>query len=162
MLSPTIVSHKEGFQQPTLAQCCAAIKRQIYLYIFKNKFSTTRGSRFPPLSMVSQTHDYIFRNAHLTVWHVDRSASKTADPIPAEIIMMTSSNGNILRVTGHFCGEVTGEFVSQRTVTRSFDIFLDLCLNKRLIKQSRCRWFETPSRSLWHPCNAQHGKHHGY
>ena len=44
---------------------------------------------------------------------------------------------------------VTGEFPSQRPVTRSFDVFFDLRLNKRLSKQSRRRWFETPSRSLW-------------
>ena len=31
---------------------------------------------------------------------------------------------------------VTGEFPSQKPVTRSFDIFFDLCLNKRLSKQS--------------------------
>ena len=31
---------------------------------------------------------------------------------------------------------VTGEFPSQRTVTRRFDVFFDLCLNKRLSKQS--------------------------
>ena len=31
--------------------------------------------------------------------------------------------------------------------------FFDLRLNKRLRKQSRRRWFETPSRSLWHHCN---------
>ena len=30
---------------------------------------------------------------------------------------------------------VTGEFPSQRPVTRSFDVFFDLCLNKRLSKQ---------------------------
>ena len=45
---------------------------------------------------------------------------------------------------------VTGEFPSQRPVTRSFDVFFDLRRNKRLGKQSRSRWFETPSRSLWH------------
>ena len=40
---------------------------------------------------------------------------------------------------------VTGEFPSQRLVTRCFD----LRLNKRLSKQL-CGWrFETPSRSLW-------------
>ena len=41
---------------------------------------------------------------------------------------MTSSNGNIFRVTGHLCGEFTvyGEFPAQRTVTRSFDVFFDL------------------------------------
>ena len=48
---------------------------------------------------------------------------------------------------------ITGGFLSQRQVTRSFDIFFDLRLNKRLNKQSRRRWFETPSRSLWHDYN---------
>ena len=40
--------------------------------------------------------------------------------------MMTSSNGNIFRVTGPLCGEFTGpgEFPTQRPVTRSFDVFL--------------------------------------
>ena len=49
--------------------------------------------------------------------------------------MMTSSNGNIFRVTGPLCGEFTGpgEFPTQRPVTRSFDVFFDLRLNKRLI-----------------------------
>ena len=32
---------------------------------------------------------------------------------------------------------VTGVFPSQRSVTWSFDVFFDLCLNKRLSKQSR-------------------------
>ena len=40
-----------------------------------------------------------------------------------------------------------------RPVTRGFDVFFDLRLNKRLSKQSRRRWFETPSRSLWRHCN---------
>ena len=48
---------------------------------------------------------------------------------------------------------VTGEFLTQRPMARSFDVFFDLCLNKRLSKQSRCWWFETPSRSLWRHCN---------
>ena len=45
---------------------------------------------------------------------------------------------------------VTGGVSSQRTVTRSLDVFFDLRLNKRLSKQPRRWWFETPSRSLWH------------
>ena len=48
---------------------------------------------------------------------------------------------------------VTGEFPSQRSVTRSFDVFFDLRLNKRLNKQPRRRWFETPSRPLWRHSN---------
>ena len=67
--------------------------------------------------------------------------------------IMASSNGNIFRVTGPLCGEFTGEFTSQRPVTRRFDVFVDLCLNKRLSKQSWGWWFQTPSRSLWRHCN---------
>ena len=56
--------------------------------------------------------------------------------------MMTPSNGNIFRVTGHLCGE----FPAQRPVTWSFDVFFDLRLNKRLSKQSWGWWFETLPR----------------
>ena len=48
---------------------------------------------------------------------------------------------------------VTGGFPLQRPVTWSFDDYFDLRLNKRLCKQSRRRWFETPSGSLWRHCN---------
>ena len=50
---------------------------------------------------------------------------------------------------------VPGEFPTQRPVTRSFDVFFDLRLNKRLSKQSWGWWFETPSSSLWRHCNVQ-------
>ena len=49
----------------------------------------------------------------------------------------------------------TGEFPYQRPVTRSFNVFLDLRLNKRLNKQSWCQWFETPSCSLWRHRNVE-------
>ena len=58
---------------------------------------------------------------------------------------MMSSNGTIFRVIG----PLWGEFPAQRAVTRSFDVSLDLRLNKRLRKQSWDWWFETPSRWLW-------------
>ena len=48
----------------------------------------------------------------------------------------------------------TGEFPAQRPMTRSFDVFLELHLNKRLSKQWWGWWFETPSRQSWHRCNA--------
>ena len=48
---------------------------------------------------------------------------------------------------------VTGEFPAQRPVTRGFDIFFDLRLNKRLSKQLWGWWFDTPSRPLWRHCN---------
>ena len=48
---------------------------------------------------------------------------------------------------------VTDEFPAQWPVTRSFDVFFDLRLNKRLSKQLRGRRFETPSCPLWRHCN---------
>ena len=52
---------------------------------------------------------------------------------------------------------VTVGFPSQRQETRRFDIFFD-----RLSKQSRRRWFETPSRPLWRYCPAMFHKYSGY
>ena len=49
--------------------------------------------------------------------------------------MTTSSNGDSFRVTVHFCGEFTDPRWIPRThrpVTRSFDVFFDLRLSKRL------------------------------
>ena len=68
-----------------------------------------------------------------------------------QIIIMTSSNGNIFRITA-LCEEnppVTGGFPPQRPVTGSFDVFFDLSVNKLLIKHSRRWWFETQLRSSW-------------
>ena len=70
--------------------------------------------------------------------------------------MMTSSNGNIFRVTGNLCGECTGHRWIPRTKTsdaQSFDVFFDLRMNKRLSKQWWGWWFETPSRPLWRQSN---------
>ena len=47
----------------------------------------------------------------------------------------------------------TGEFPSQRPMTRSFGVFFDLRLNRRLSKQSWGWWFEMPPHSLWRHCN---------
>ena len=62
---------------------------------------------------------------------------------------MTSSNWNIFRVTGHLNSPVSGEFPAQRPVTRSFDVFLDVRIIKRLSKHSWGWWFETLSHPLW-------------
>ena len=48
---------------------------------------------------------------------------------------------------------VTYELPTQRPVPRSFNIFVDLRLNKRLSKQWLYWWFETPSRPLWRHYN---------
>ena len=71
--------------------------------------------------------------------------------------MMTSSNGNIFRLTVPLCREFPGhQWIPQRLVMRSFDVFFDLCLNIRLGKQLCGWWFETSSRSLWRQCNGRY------
>ena len=72
--------------------------------------------------------------------------------------IMTSSNGNIFRVTGPLGDEFTGpgEFPTQRPVTRSFYVFFELRLNKRLSKQPWGWWFKTLSWSLWRQCNGNY------
>ena len=70
--------------------------------------------------------------------------------------MMTSSNGNIFRVTGPLCGEFTGHWwiPHHKGQGRGALMFSLLCAwTKRLSKQSRRWWFETRSHSLWRHCN---------
>ena len=92
---------------------------------------------------------------HMYIMYIRSPAlGKSGQPSTAAHLtpfMMTSSNGNIFRVTGPLCGEFTGpgEFPAQRPVTRSFDVFFHLRLNKRLSKQPWGWWFETPGLSLW-------------
>ena len=64
--------------------------------------------------------------------------------------IMTPSNGNIFRVTGHLCGEFTRHrwIPHTKAVARSFDVFFDLRLIKWLSKQSRGWKFDTPYRPL--------------
>ena len=76
--------------------------------------------------------------------------------LPQEyVVMVTWSNKNIFQVTGPLCGNspVTVEFLSQRPVMRSFDVFFDLQLNKGWSKQSWLQRSETPLCSLWCHCN---------
>ena len=67
-----------------------------------------------------------------------------ASPQPP-VTMKTSSNGNTSALLAFCEGNppVTGGIPSQRPVSRS----LDDCI------QSKPRWFEPPSHSLWHHCN---------
>ena len=73
--------------------------------------------------------------------------------------MMTSSNGNIFRVTGHLCGEFTGDRWIPLTKASDAELwcFLDLRPNKRLSKQLWGWWFETSSCPLWRHCNEKQG-----
>ena len=87
-------------------------------------------------------HDLLSCYGPSTIWHFNTNHG--------DVI-----NGSIFRVTGLLCGKFTGPrwIPLKRPVTRSFEIFFDLYLNKQLSKQSSGWWFETPSCSLWRHCN---------
>ena len=80
---------------------------------------------------------FLCHHGHMGHWSRVSTTSNTLLPGQETVHMMTSSNENISRVTGPLCGEFTGpgEFPTQRPVKRSFDVFFDLRLNKRLSKQ---------------------------
>ena len=101
------------------------------------------------------TIDKIFGNAHIFTIERHMNIKRIAGEIPYDYV--------ICRVTGLLWGVSTGHrwIPSQRPVTRSFEVLLDMRLNKRWSKQSRRQWFETPSRSLWRHSNEQkmHTRH---
>ena len=68
------------------------------------------------------------------------------------LIMMTSSNGNIFRVTGSLYGNSPVNS-PHKCQWRGALIFLWTAPEQRLSKQSRRRWFKTPSRSSWRHCS---------
>ena len=125
------------------------------LYFCRNKwiFVDSMGMKYVPVEhspvILKKTLHSIFIPPH---WYTSYVNSVSLIQLQ---YMMTSSNGHIFCVTGHLCGELTGHRWIPHTqpVTRGFDVFFDLHLNKRLSKQWWGWWFETPSRPLWRHCN---------
>ena len=73
----------------------------------------------------------------------------------SDMDMMMSSKWNIFRVTDHMCQELTRYRLISRTKANDAELWsflFNLRLNKRLSKQSKGWWFETPSRWLWRHC----------
>ena len=69
--------------------------------------------------------------------------------------MIAPSNGSIFRITGVLWG-ATGGFSLKRPVTRSFDVWFDLHLNKLLSKQSKRDWGRHPAHydvTVMHACS---------
>ena len=71
------------------------------------------------------------------------------------IVMITSSNVNIFRVTGPLCGEFTGRRWIPWTKASDGKLwcFYDLRLNKWLSKQWWGWWYGIPSHPLWRHCD---------
>ena len=107
----------------------------------------------------SNCHHILLPKCHIT-WLVgiDMSKSKSTGKFNLAVVskrmiiswwrhQMETFSALLAICAGKFSGP--GEFPAQRPVTRSFDVFFDLRLNKRMSKQSRGWWFETLSRQLW-------------
>ena len=139
-----------------------------YLYCMHNCYTEFIWGR-----MITQVNHPDFVN-YMNVNCINVSCSQSsvndcACMFPCFLFVMTSWHGNVFPIIGPFwtwwrhqmetfsallalcAGDspVSGEFPSQRPVTRSFDVFFDLRLNKRLSKQSWGWWLETPPCSLW-------------
>ena len=72
-----------------------------------------------------------------------------------DLMHETSSKGNIFRVTGPLWGEFTGHrWISlSKPSDAELRCFLWSAPEQTVRKQSRRRWFETPSCPLWRHCN---------
>ena len=98
-----------------------------------------------PLVHVITRYNVKFLTRHmLTVGHHELIDSWWRHLIEAFSALLVICAGN---------SPVTGEFPAQRPVTRSFSVFFDLRLNKRLSKQSWGWWFETLLSPLWRHIN---------
>ena len=104
-----------------------ALFTTLFMLLIKKYMYTIPRSRFTQPSERDSTSDACFHWwYHLLffpqfIWYI--------------LFMMTSSNGNIFRVTSPLCGEFTGdrEIPAQRPATRGFDVFFDY-LNEMWIR----------------------------
>ena len=74
---------------------------------------------------------------YIVYYGVDTEVDVSQLATDTPVFMMTSSNGNIFRVTGHLCGEFTGPRWIPRTKASDAELWCIIwCLNKPLSKQS--------------------------
>ena len=107
------------------------------------------------MSIIEATTKNMDKSLALIHSEVVIQPQQTKHNITININTMTSSNGNIFRVTGPLCGEFTGHRWIPRTNASDAELwrFLWSGPDKRLDRQSRRPWFETPSRPLWRHCH---------
>ena len=104
------------------------------------------------------TVEYCELQGHQLCWCCQESptsgqvvyAHSLSETVLMWLFMMTSLNARNFRRYWPLCGEFTGHRYKMETrpVTRSFDVFFDLRLNKLLGKLSWGWWFETLPRPL--------------
>ena len=92
-------THLNAFSQAKILQSRAKPEKCVYLYSnlreVDSEESNCKKVRICP------RNGLVPNWLQVITWNSD-------DPVHLRIIVMTSSNGNIFRVTGHLCGEFTG------------------------------------------------------
>ena len=117
-----------------------------------------RGLRYIPILQRKGDTDLLDVNLYDILWSVHN--------FPCYVGIMYINGAMIawwrhqMKIFSALLALLSVEFTGDRWIpltkpsdARSFDAFFNLHLNKQLSKQSKRRWFETPSRSLWCHCN---------
>ena len=96
-------------------------------------------------------HHFLFSCVTDNMGHIRRDVWCIKTNHDNELVMKTSSNGNIFRVISPLWGESTGHRWIPLTKASDAELwcFRRSCLTKRLGKKSRRWWLETPSRAFW-------------
>ena len=106
------------------------------------------------LEFVSYTLPWFLKDTR-AIWYTAGSSQISTQVVPlADILLCTSYNNMnwIIHISNKWTMAGSGEFPSQRPVTRSFDFFSSVH-EQRWSKQSRRWWFEPPLRPLWRHCD---------
>ena len=122
------------YMRPILLICVQVTKTDVHTFPFPLLCFSNKSS----------THECTINHGIIKPFLVVFQQNDTSISLETFSVLLALCAGN---------SPVTGEFPSQRPVTRSFDVFFDLRPNEWLNKQSWGWWFETPSGSLWHHCN---------
>ena len=132
-------------------------------YDIHNKIINVSISSVPMSNKIQQNRIYVYilyfksysiSNVRIGIWYQVVSYNLNAKPCISLSSIMTSSNGNIFRVTGHLCREFTGRRWIPGTKASDAELWRFLwSAPKRLGKQSWGWLFETLLHTLWRRCN---------
>ena len=128
-----------------------------YTRCFKLPYTT---AVFATLSNSPSTNEVTTRAVGENEYLIQQNTTKRKTCAHYDVIKWKHFSALLVLCAGN--SPVTGEFLAQKPVTRSFVVFFDLRLNKRLSKQSWGCWFETTSCSLWRHCNVILGVFYRY
>ena len=139
-------SYWQSVDSPQKGQC----RGSLLICAWTNVWDAGDWSRNHAHYDITQMTSYCFGN-HNLFYFTNVFLYHTAGymDFPCFGFMMTSSNGNIFRVTGHLCGEFTGDRWIPRPVANDMDLWCFLSS----APEWKIGWFDSPSHPLWRHSN---------